>query len=415
MMAVAVDITPQVSARRVLEQARDEREALLRELTKSARAKDEFLAMLGHELRNPLAPILTALQLMHLRGVEGAEKERAVIEHQVKHVVRLVDDLLDVSRITRGKIQLKIEHLQLNEVVAKAIEMASPVIEQRLHRLTVDVPPDLPVDGDSGRLSQVIANVLTNAAKYTDPGGDIRIRAEARDSEVWLSIRDSGVGIEPAMLRHIFEPFTQERQDSDRSQGGLGLGLAIVKSLVHAHGGTVVILSEGRGLGSECVIRLPFSAARTPRALPASRRLAVPAADGVKVLLVDDNRDAADMLAESLRALGHSVQIAHDGPQALEIASRDVPDVALLDIGLPVIDGYEVLAQLRSQTTWKGVRTIALTGYGLQNDRDRTKEAGFDDHLVKPVDVADVDAKLRLLRAARPLGHLDQESGSPSR
>jgi signal transduction histidine kinase len=235
MMAVAVDITEQVSARRVMEKNQAEREVLLEELKDASRAKDEFLAMLGHELRNPLAPILTALQLMRLRGVSGADRERAVIERQVTHVVRLVDDLLDISRITRGKIRLKREILPVAEIVAKAVEMVSPLIEQQGHRLSVDVPRGLAVLGDAARLAQVVGNVVTNAAKYTEAGGDIWIRAERVDDEIRLSVRDSGVGIEPATMPHVFEPFAQERQESDRSLGGLGLGLAIVRSLVEAH------------------------------------------------------------------------------------------------------------------------------------------------------------------------------------
>ncbi|MCU1385557.1 MAG: hypothetical protein JWL71_4254 [Acidobacteria bacterium] len=259
MMAVAVEITAIVQARQVVEKAHQEREELLRELERASRTKDEFLAMLGHELRSPLAPIVTALQLMRLRGVQGGEKERAVIERQVKHIVRLVEDLVDVSRITRGAIQLTIDRVSLNDVIAKAIEMVSPLIEARQHRLTVDVEDNLTLDGDAGRLSQVIANVLTNAAKYTDPKGDIAIRADSRDGAIRLTVRDTGVGIDPAMLRRVLEPFAQEHQASDRSRGGLGLGLAVVSSLVAAHGGTVALHSEGWGRGTECVICLPCS------------------------------------------------------------------------------------------------------------------------------------------------------------
>ena len=272
MMVVAIDVTNQVSARQRAERAQSERETLLGELQGANRAKDEFLAMLGHELRNPLAPILTALQLMRLRGVQGAEKERAVIERQVKHVVRLVDDLLDVSRIARGKIQLKLEPVWLSEVVAKAIEMASPLMEQRRHRLTADVPAAAVVQADAGRLSQVVANVLTNAAKYTEPGGAISVHAEVDGAIVRLIVRDSGVGIDPTMLATVFDAFAQERQDSDRSLGGLGLGLAIVRSLVEAHGGTVMLTSQGKGTGTECIIELPSSSVRParPSAVPRS-------------------------------------------------------------------------------------------------------------------------------------------------
>jgi signal transduction histidine kinase/ActR/RegA family two-component response regulator len=381
------------------EKGHRERETLLRELESASRAKDEFLAMLGHELRNPLAPILTALQLMRLRGIQGAEKERAVIERQVKHVVRLVDDLLDVSRITRGKIQLEIEPLRLADVVAKGIEMASPAIEQRLHRLVVDVPDALVVDGDAGRLAQVLSNVLTNAAKYTEPQGQIEVRAEARAGEAWITIRDTGVGIDPSLLAHMFDPFAQERQDSDRSQGGLGLGLAIVRNLVTLHGGAVTLESEGRGLGTACVVRLPLSRAGAQSSRGAPDSTAAFVAAGVNVLLVDDNADAADILAESLRAMGHRVRVAYDPVQALEIAREQPADVALLDLGLPVIDGYELAMRLRAQPGWEHVRLVALTGYGLENDRQRTRQAGFDEHFVKPIDVNTLDASLR---SARP-------------
>jgi signal transduction histidine kinase/ActR/RegA family two-component response regulator len=399
MMAVAVDVTPQVSARKTLERAQVDREKLLRELESASRAKDEFLAMLGHELRNPLSPIVTALQLMRLRGVRGAEREREIIERQVRHVVGLVDDLLDVSRITRGVIELKRGRVRLAEVVAKAIEQASPLIEQRRHRLTVDVPEDLAVDGDSGRLSQVVANVLTNAARYTEPGGAIQVRAEKHDDQAWLRVRDTGTGIGPEMMPHIFDAFTQERQRSDRSQGGLGLGLAIVKSLVEAHGGSVELFSEGKGCGTECLVRLPVAGIRAPaEPSPASPRPSPAQPTPCRVLVVDDNRDAAEMLGSSLGTLGHEVECVHDASAALELARRYVPDVVLLDLGLPVIDGYELATRLRQQHGWERVRFAALTGYGRQHDQRRTKDAGFDAHLVKPVDLHDVDATVRQLK-----------------
>ncbi|MBA3231612.1 MAG: response regulator [Acidobacteria bacterium] len=353
MMAIAVDITPQVQARRALEKAHAEREELVRQLERASRAKDEFLAMLGHELRNPLSPILTALQLMRLRGVQGADRERTIIERQVRHVVRLVDDLLDVSRITRGKIALKRERLALAEVVARAIEQASPLIEQRRHRLRVDIPETLAVDGDGGRLAQVVANILTNAAKYSEPEGAIDVTAVRRGDEIRLRVRDTGVGVSAEMLPHVFGAFAQERQRSDRSQGGLGLGLAIVKSLVELHGGTVTLESEGVGRGAECIVRLPVSSGGS---LPDGRRstalVSVPPRSGRRILLVDDNEDAAEMLAESLRGLGHVVELAFDGPSALHLATRFVPDVALLDLGLPVIDGYELANRLRQVGGW---------------------------------------------------------------
>jgi signal transduction histidine kinase/ActR/RegA family two-component response regulator len=400
MMAVAVDITPQVQARKALERAQVDREQLVQQLERASRAKDEFLAMLGHELRNPLSPILTALQLMRLRGVQGADRERAIIERQVRHVVGLVDDLLDVSRITRGKINLKRQRLPLAEAVARAIEQTSPLIEQRRHRLHVDVPETLVVEADRGRMAQIVANILTNAAKYTEAEGQIDVVASARDGEVWLRVRDTGMGVSADMLPHVFDAFTQERQSSDRSQGGLGLGLAIVRNLVEAHGGSVALHSEGPGRGAECVVRLPLAGtkpevgAEAPAAPPRPRKSAE---RGCRILIVDDNEDAAEMLAESLRGLGHEVHAALDGLSALEHARHDVPDVALLDLGLPVIDGYELAVKLRQQEGWEDVPLAALTGYGQAHDRNRTRAAGFSAHLVKPVDLGEVDATVRRL------------------
>jgi PAS domain S-box-containing protein len=407
MMALAADITPQVQARKALEQAQDEREELVRQLERASRAKDEFLAMLGHELRNPLSPILTALQLMRLRGIEGADRERAIIERQVNHVVGLVDDLLDVSRITRGKIALKRTRLRLAEVIARAIEQASPLVEERRHRLEVRVPDALTVDGDAGRLAQVVANILTNAAKYTEPGGRITIEAAREDDQIRLHVRDTGAGVSADVLPHVFDTFTQGRQRSDRSQGGLGLGLAIVKNLVEAHGGSVSLHSDGPGQGTACTICLPAARQDAPDdvAGPAPR-IAIPQDAGYRVLLVDDNRDAAEMLAESLRAVGHEVYIALDGPAALDVAARHVADVALLDLGLPVIDGYELAARLRQLDGWATVPFAALTGYGQPDDRQRTAAAGFAEHLVKPIDIDELDVAVRRLarRDADPAG-----------
>ena len=401
MMAVAVDTTPQVVALRGVKHAHAEREQLLRDLQSAGRAKDEFLAMLGHELRNPLSPILTALQLMTLRGVSGAEKEREIIERQVKHVVGLVDDLLDVSRITRGMMELKRTRVRLADAVARAIEQASPLVERRRHSLHVDVPADLYVDGDSSRLSQVVANLLNNAAKYTEPEGIIFVHAEALGDRVRLYVRDSGIGIDPALLPHLFDAFTQERQRSDRSQGGLGLGLAIVRSLVEAHGGSVTLHSDGHGRGAECIVDLPSAGHLAAAPETPAPKLASAAASGCRVLLVDDNEDAAEMLAQSLSALGHHVETAFDAPEALDLALRYVPDVALLDLGLPVIDGYELAGRLRQQDGWQQVRFAALTGYGQPVDRALTATAGFEVHLVKPIDLRELDRTIRRLPASK--------------
>jgi signal transduction histidine kinase/DNA-binding response OmpR family regulator len=352
------------------------------------RAKDEFLAMLGHELRNPLAPIQTALQLMRLRGDQSLSNERRVIERQVEHVVRLVDDLLDVSRITRGKVELKRVEVELADVIAKAIEIAGPLVEEHAHILSVDVPrTGLRVSADPVRMAQVFANLLTNAAKYTGERGAIAIRATRDGAEVVARVTDSGVGIDPEMLPRVFEVFVQERQSLDRAQGGLGLGLTIVRNLVALHGGSVSAHSEGRGRGSEFVVRLPaIGGAAVAAAAPALEAAAdALVADGLRILVVDDNVDAADLLAETLRATGHAAAVAYDGRSALAVAGTFAPDVALLDIGLPVMDGYELGGKLREANP--AIRVVALTGYGQDSDRRRSQAAGFDGHLVKPVEL----------------------------
>jgi signal transduction histidine kinase len=374
----------------VTELAKARREAEL-----ASRAKDEFLAMLGHELRNPLAPILTALQLMDLRGITGAERERRIIERQVKHVVRLVDDLLDVSRITRGMVQLHKQPVELSDVVAKAIEIAEPAIEDRRHTLVVDVAAGLTIDADAARFAQVFANLLNNAAKYTDPGGTIRISARLAGAQVEVAVSDNGIGIAPGMLPHVFELFAQERQDVQRAKGGLGIGLAIVRSLVQAHGGSVDASSAGHGRGATFRVTLPAAAAPTgtSRTPPPAKRTAL--RTGHRVLLVDDNQDAAALLADSLRALAYDVVVAHDGPAALAAARTFHPDVALLDIGLPVMDGFELADRLRRECGLDRLTLIAVTGYAQELDRRRSAASGFDEHLAKPIDVHELDAVIR--------------------
>ena len=358
-----------------------------REAEAANRTKDEFLAMLGHELRNPLAPMRTALQLMRLRGGDTLERERTVIERQTQHLVRLVDDLLDVSRITRGKIELRRERLDIADAVAKAIEMASPLLEERQHDLSVDVPRGLAIDADSARLAQIIANLLTNAAKYTEAGGTVSITAGREGEWMAIRVRDSGIGIAPEMLPRVFDMFTQERQELDRTQGGLGLGLTIVRNLVTLHGGTVEVTSGGRGKGSEFIVRLPVShsAADVPQA-SSSPSIVRRNTSAARVLIVDDNADAAEMFADFIETLGYEVRKVHDGPAALRVSAEFEPAVALLDIGLPVMDGYELAGRLREIAPGR-VKLIAVTGYGQEADRERAKTAGFHAHLVKPVDL----------------------------
>ncbi|HTB56740.1 MAG TPA: ATP-binding protein [Polyangia bacterium] len=355
-------------------------------LQEGNRSKDEFLAMLGHELRNPLSPIVTALQLLKLRSDGQYGKALEIVERQVQYLIRLVNDLLDVSRITRGTIQIKKRLLRLRDVVAQGAEIAMPLIEQRRHHLDVRLPPtELRLNGDEGRLAQVVSNLLTNAAKYTDPGGCITIEARRRGSEIVLTVKDNGIGISADLLPHVFDMFTQERQAADRSRGGLGIGLTIVRNLVELHGGTVEARSEGPGEGSVFTVRLPL-ATEEPAAVESSS-LADPVARARRrVLVVDDNEDALELLAEVLRDAGHVVATAKDGPTALKVMKTFQADVAILDIGLPVMDGYELAGRLRAELGKELPRLIALTGYGQESDRARAKQAGFAVHLTKPVE-----------------------------
>jgi PAS domain S-box-containing protein len=369
-----------------LEEARQRSEA-------ANRAKDEFLAVLGHELRNPLAPIRTALDLMRLRQPDALVRERETLERQVQHLVRLVDDLLDVSRITRGRIELSRAPVEVAAVVAHAIEMASPLLERRGHRLSCDVAArGLVVEGDEDRLAQIVANLLTNAARYTDPGGSIEIRAEVRDAQLAISVRDSGIGIAPDVLPRIFELFVQGERRIDHAEGGLGIGLAIARSLAEAHGGRVEAASDGLGKGSVFTLCLPRATATAARqaAAPERPRAADLDAPGPRVLIVDDNHDAAEMLAEALEARGFRTCVAFDAPQALDRAAQFRPHVALLDIGLPVMDGYELARRMREVPELRAVKLVAVTGYGQASDRDRSTQAGFAAHLVKPVALGEV-------------------------
>jgi signal transduction histidine kinase/ActR/RegA family two-component response regulator len=391
MMAVAIEISEQVRARQVLERSQAENQKLLADLEAASRAKDEFLAMLGHELRNPLSPIATALQLMKLRGDSRTSREQQVIERQVNHLTRLVDDLLDVSKITRGKVVLRKERVEIADVIAKAVEMASDLFEQRNHDLAVDIGEEhLWVCGDPVRLAQVVANLLTNAARYTERGGKIGVSARREGGDIVIRVEDNGSGIAPDLLPRIFDLFIQGHRSSDRAQGGLGLGLALVKNLVALHGGSVVARSDGPGKGSEFVIRLPPAAEAQVSAPPRSERDRSPSpskAQSRRVLIVDDNNDAADSLADLLRDVGHEVEVAYSPVAGLKLAEAFRPEVAVLDIGLPVMDGYELATRLRSNPVTANCLLIALTGYGQTHDRIRSEEGGFLYHLVKPVDI----------------------------
>ncbi|HKP13818.1 MAG TPA: PAS domain S-box protein, partial [Blastocatellia bacterium] len=356
-------------------------------LKEADRRKDEFLAMLAHELRNPLAPIRNAAQVLKLIGPADANQQwaREIIERQTQHLTRLVDDLLDVSRITQGKITLAREPLDLAAIIYSAVETSRPMIGSRRHQLTVVVPSQpLRVEGDSTRLVQVIGNLLNNAAKYTDEGGHIRVEAAREGQEAVIRVRDNGMGLPADLLPHVFDLFTQADRSLDRSQGGLGIGLTLVRQLAELHGGRVEARSDGPAKGSEFVVHLPLStAAGVERAEASASESAPPTSSPLKILVVEDNLDSAEMLAFMLTLRGHQVHVAHNGAEALEAAHTFTPQAVLCDIGLPGMNGYEVAARLRQQAEFKRTALIALTGYGQEEDRRRAREAGFDYHLTK--------------------------------
>ncbi len=386
MMVVAVDITSQVMARNSLERSHAERAQLLVAAQAASRAKDEFLAMLGHELRNPLTPIVTALELMKARNVKELEREREIIERQASHLVSLVDDLLDISRVVEGKIELKKRRIALAGGVADAIEMASPLLEKRRHDVQVEVPQGLDVEGDPTRLAQILSNLLTNAARYTEPRGKVTIRAWRVEHEVVLRVTDTGIGIPEEQLPRLFERFFQGSHRDGGVHGGLGLGLALVKSLVELHGGSVLAESAGVGKGSAFEIRLPLASREVPSRAALTEESAPPTGSGERVLLVDDSEDITELFSMFLRLQGFDVQSAPDGPSALRIAEEYKPTVAVLDLGLPVMNGYELAAKLVEQLGRAAPRLIAVSGYGRPDDLEHTRQAGFEAHLVKPVD-----------------------------
>jgi signal transduction histidine kinase len=357
-------------------------------LKEADRRKNEFLAMLSHELRTPLAPMRNALQILRLKGPPDQELmwSRDVIGRQIEQMTRMVDDLLDISRITRGLIHLQKEPVELAVIVEHAVEMARPFIDERKHQLTVILAPG-PVwlEADVARLAQVLANLLNNSAKYTAEGGKIEVTARRQGEEVLIKVRDNGVGISAELLPYVFEPFTQGDRSLDRTEGGLGVGLALVKNLVELHGGNVQASSAGRGQGSEFVIHLPALKQAPPAVVQMEQKPSEPSTPR-KILVVDDSVDGARSLSILLSIFGHEVRTAHDGPSALAEAKKDPPNVVLLDIGLPGMDGFEVARRMRQEPTLKNATFIAVTGYGQNEDRRRSREAGFDTHLVKPID-----------------------------
>jgi signal transduction histidine kinase/ActR/RegA family two-component response regulator len=388
---------------------REELEVALRfareEAEAASTAKDEFLAMLGHELRNPLSPILTALELMKLRGDGRTSREQEIIDRQTRHLIRLVDDLLDVSRITRGKVDLRKQAVEVRDVLAKATEMASPLLEQRRHHFDVHVPPrGLRLEADEARLAQVVANLLTNAAKYTDPGGHITLTAWREGAQVVIEVRDDGIGIGPSLLPHIFDLFVQGRQSSDRAEGGLGIGLALVRNLVAMHGGTVEARSPGPGKGSAFTVRLPAleGIRSAERPAPASLDSLGAGSSRRRILVVDDNEDARMLLGDILECAGHQVCAVESGPAALAIVEEFAPELAVLDVGLPAMDGYELGSRLRSLFGERAPILVALTGYGQDADRSRSRAAGFAAHLVKPLEASELVEVIERCAAREP-------------
>jgi signal transduction histidine kinase/ActR/RegA family two-component response regulator len=384
------ELEERVAARTAeLEASMTQQTELTRQLREADRRKDEFLALLGHELRNPLAPVRNAITIM--RAAEPMDGNMTwcvdVIERQAKQLTRLVDDLLDVSRVSRGKVTLQRARVDLTSIVNAAVEMSRPDIDARRHEVNISMPATtIQIDGDAARLTQVVANLLNNAAKYQDVSGRIDLTVERIGDVVELRVKDRGIGITPAMLSEVFILFAQGERAPDMAQGGLGIGLSLVKNLVEMHGGSVRVLSDGPGQGSEFIVTLPCipeDVMTMPATKPADTSVNAPPR---RILVVDDNEDAADSLALLLRLKGHEVSVAHDGPSAVDLAASERPSVMLLDIGLPGMDGYEVCRTIRRQGL-NDIRIIAMTGYGQERDRARAMEAGFDTHTVKPVDI----------------------------
>ena len=386
----AAALESEVIHRRALEQ---ELNAKVEQLADVDRRKDEFLAMLGHELRNPLAPVSAALEVMRLRADDPQRigKAREVVERQIAHMTRLVDDLLDVSRITRGQIELREESVTLAALVERAVEVARPLIDERGHRLSLDLP-DAPVvfRGDHSRLEQVLANLLSNAAKYTDVGGRIWLRAFVDRDHIAISVRDDGEGLTPELRDRVFDLFVQGPDTRSMARGGLGLGLTLVRQLVQLHGGTIEALSDGPGKGSEFFVRLPYA----PTTHKPSVGTPAPGLADIqrRILLVDDNVDAAEALADLLREYGHNVRTAHAAGSGINEALRMRPEIVLLDISMPDADGYEVARRLRAELA--DTILVALTGYGEQRHRQKSRDAGFDHHLTKPVDMRELEKLL---------------------
>ena len=387
-----------------------ERKHAEEDLREADRRKDEFLATLAHELRNPLAPIRNSLHILGMSGVRDDAMKRVtdMMTRQVAHMVRMVDDLLEVSRISRGKIELRKERIELAAVLRNAVDTSLPLVEAARHRLAVNIPPEpIALEADPVRLAQVFANLLNNAAKYTPDGGEISIEVTVEAGSASICVRDNGEGIPPAMLARVFNMFTQVNTGS-RAQGGLGIGLTLARTLVQLHGGTIEAFSDGPGKGCQFLVKLPLAASvpetKGPDDLPAHDGSPLPLR---RVLVVDDNRDAADSLGMLLEFLGAEVRVVHDGPAALEAIAAFKPSVVLLDLGMPGMNGLEVARRMRGDPQLADTKLVALTGWGQREDRRRTHEAGFDYHLVKPADVGTLQSILSMKDegAASPVRH----------
>jgi PAS domain S-box-containing protein len=373
-----------------------DRKAMEDELRATDRKKDDFIALLAHELRNPLAPIRNGLQVMRLAGgdMSAIANARTMMERQLGHMVRLIDDLLDVSRIGRNKMELRRDKVLLADIVESAVEAVRPLADAAGHMLSVELPPG-PVflDADFTRLAQVFGNLLTNSVKYTPGVGTIHLRAQRIAGEVIVTVRDNGIGIPAEFLPRVFDMFSQVDRSIERSTGGLGIGLALVKGLVEMHGGTVTAASDGPSQGSVFTVRLPTIDARTPQTKSGTD---ISGREKRRLLVVDDNRDGATSLAIMLRLLGDEVRTAHDGIEAIEAAAEFRPEVILMDVGMPRLNGLEAARRIKSEPWGREITIIALTGWGQENDRARSFEAGCDDHMVKPVDIAELQKKLAI-------------------
>ena len=394
-----------IGASKVARDITEQREGLQR-LEEANRRKDEFLALLAHELRNPLGPIRHAVKILRAKTPSTSELQWAtnIIDRQAEHMTRLVEDLLDVSRITRGTIELRRERIDIAGVVKAAVEANAAVRDKARHQIEIKLPGEpLYVDGDPTRLTQVVTNLLDNAVKYTDPGGQITVTASREGDSAVIEVSDTGIGIPPELLTRIFDMFTQADLPVERSQGGLGVGLALVERLVKLHGGSVSAHSEGPGKGSKFAIRLPLAVrARAQRQRESGSSRDAAAGNRCKVLVVDDNEDSADSLGTLLRMLGHEVHTAYDGDGALAAASAFQPEIAILDIGLPKMSGYELATRLREEPWASQLVLVALTGWGQEEHRRRSAEVGFHHHLTKPVELRVLQQILEDVEACRP-------------